>query len=218
MTRAQFLGFGSTAASAFLAGRKPASAQIDSKNLYRFERQEVILPDFAASGFILDIGGGGEGVIGQLKGSQVVAIDINKRELEEAPAGPLKIIMDATDLKFLDNSFETVTAFFSFMYMPHEVREKALREIHRALMPAGKFLLWDPIVPAQPDPAKEIAVFPLLIKLPRTEISTGYGTRFREFARDMPYHIAMAEKAGFATTRNEQCGRTFFVEFRKLSS
>jgi len=31
--------------------------------------------------------------------------------LEEAPAGPLKIVMDATDLKFLDSAFDTATAF-----------------------------------------------------------------------------------------------------------
>ena len=51
-----------------------------------FERQEVAIPDFAADGFILDIGGGGEGVIGQLKGNQVISIDPYKEELENAPS------------------------------------------------------------------------------------------------------------------------------------
>jgi len=45
----------------------------------------------------LDIGGGGEGVIGQMKGKQVIAIDPNRRELEEAADGPLKIVMDARE-------------------------------------------------------------------------------------------------------------------------
>ena len=49
----------------------------------------------------MDIGGGGRGVIGELKGKQVIAIDINKRELEEAPDGPLKVVMDATDYRIL---------------------------------------------------------------------------------------------------------------------
>jgi ubiquinone/menaquinone biosynthesis C-methylase UbiE len=145
----------------------------------------------------------------------VVAIDINRRELEEAPPGPLKIIMDATDLKFLDGSFGTATAFFSFMYMPADVREKALREIWRVLRPRGRFLLWDPIVPAQPDPSKDIAAFPMLIKLPNGEITTGYGTRFREFVRDAAHHISMAEKAGLQVIRKKEHGRTFFVEFCK---
>ncbi len=58
----------------------------------RFERQHVTINDFDADGYILAIGGGGEGTIGRLKGSQVIAIDMSKRELEEAPEGPLKII------------------------------------------------------------------------------------------------------------------------------
>lgn len=37
------------------------------------------------NGSILDIGGGGEGVIGQLYGQQVVAIDKLQEELDEAP-------------------------------------------------------------------------------------------------------------------------------------
>ena len=37
-------------------------------------------------GSILDIGGGGEGVIGRLYGRQVVAIDNRQEELDEAAA------------------------------------------------------------------------------------------------------------------------------------
>ena len=37
-------------------------------------------------GSILDIGGGGEGVIGRLYGRQVVAIDNRQEELDEARA------------------------------------------------------------------------------------------------------------------------------------
>ena len=37
-------------------------------------------------GSILDIGGGGEAVIGQIYGDNVLAIDISQEELDEAPA------------------------------------------------------------------------------------------------------------------------------------
>jgi ubiquinone/menaquinone biosynthesis C-methylase UbiE len=84
---------------------------------YVFDTVELEVKDFESDGFILDIGGGGEGVIGRLKGRDVVAIDIRREELEEAVDGPLKIVMDARDLKFLDGSFNTATAFFSMMYI-----------------------------------------------------------------------------------------------------
>ena len=71
-------------------------------------------------GWVLDIGGGGEGIIGILKGNQVIAIDHRKRELEETTNEALKIVMDARELKFLDESFWTATAFFTFLYVHWE--------------------------------------------------------------------------------------------------
>ena len=93
-------------------------SKISEDRLYFFHRQEVVLEDFDSPGYILDIGGGGEGVIGLLKGGQVIAIDISKRELEQAPDGPLKIVMDAAELKFLDSSFPVATFFYTLMYIP----------------------------------------------------------------------------------------------------
>ena len=66
---------------------------------YQFEQVALEVKDFESEGFVLDIGGGGEGVIGRLKGKDVVAIDIRRDELEEAVEGPLKIVMDARDLE-----------------------------------------------------------------------------------------------------------------------
>ena len=39
------------------------------------------------TGSILDVGGGGEGIIGRLYGEQVIAIDNCQEELDEAPDG-----------------------------------------------------------------------------------------------------------------------------------
>ena len=87
------------------------------KRFFIFPQVEIDIEDFDYEGYILDIGGGGEGVIGQLKDKDVIAVDISKRELEESPDGPLKIVMDARELQFLDESFSTVTAFFALMYV-----------------------------------------------------------------------------------------------------
>ena len=48
------------------------------QDLYFFKKQTVEVGDFHTDGFILDIGGGGEGVIGLLKDKQVLVIDSNK--------------------------------------------------------------------------------------------------------------------------------------------
>ena len=119
----------------------------DPPKMHLFDRQDFEVADFQAVGYILDIGGGGEGIIGQMKPTQVVAVDLSKRELEEAPAGPLKIVMDATDLKFLDASFDTATAFFSLMYMRPEVQQRVFAEVFRVLTRGGRWIIWDAAIP-----------------------------------------------------------------------
>jgi ubiquinone/menaquinone biosynthesis C-methylase UbiE len=192
------------------AGQRPDPARV-----YTYEREELTVPDFEAKGYVLDIGGGGEGVIGKMKPAQVVAIDLIKRELEESPAGPLKIVMDARDLKFLDNSFATATAFFTLMYIKEPDQEKVFREVWRVLQPKGRFLIWDVTLPTRPDPAKDIAVFRFLFKLPYGEVQTGYGTFFPERAHDLEYFTKLAAATGFEVAGKGQSGRTLRLELRK---
>ena len=62
------------------------------------EKHTVEMHPIETDGFILDIGGGGEGIISRLNGRQVVAIDPSSSELEETKNEGLKVVMDATDL------------------------------------------------------------------------------------------------------------------------
>ncbi len=167
---------------------------------------------------ILDLGGGGEGVIGQLKGTQVIAIDQSRRELEEAPRGPLKIVMDALDLQFLDNSFETATAFFSLMYIPGPDQERVLKEAYRVLRPSGQFLIWDRELPARKDEQEEAVAFYLKAVLPDREIETGYGTRWPEKEKDLSHYRKIAEEAGFIIQDQQRFGDLFFLTLRKPGS
>ena len=118
-------------------------SETKNENIFFLKEQEIVVNDFAATGLILDVGGGGEGIIGQLKGNQVVAIDPNKRELEEAADGPLKIVMDANELLFLEDSFQVVTSFFTLMNIKASQHEKVFSEVYRVLRSGGQFLVWD---------------------------------------------------------------------------
>lgn len=188
----------------------------ETDEYYKFEQVKLEVRDFESEGYILDIGGGGEGVIGRLKGKDVIAIDIRKDELEEAVDGPLKIVMDARELKFLDNTFNTATAFFSLMYIKNQAdQQKILEEVYRVLKPGGYFHFWDVDLAERPETDKEIFVVFLQYRVGDEEIGTGYGQKWPEEARGKDYYIALAEAAGFQLISAEQQDHIFYLVFQK---
>ncbi len=92
-------------------------------------------------GSILDIGGGG--FIGRTYGEQVVSIDNSQEELDEAPSGFEKVLMDATDLKYDNGLFDNATFFYTLMYMTASEQAKAISGIVRVLKKGGSLVIWD---------------------------------------------------------------------------
>ena len=100
------------------------------------------------------------------------------------------------------------------MYIDPADHEKVFREIHRVLEPGGQMLVWDVVFPEKRDPAFVNILFPLHAKLPKTEINTGYGARFRE-GQGADHYVGLAEKAGFqVVSRRDEAG-WFFLELKK---
>lgn len=135
----------------------------------------IELHPLKTEGPILDIGGGGEGIIGKLNGKQVIGIDTSEQELKKTQNEALKIVMDATGLKFLSKSFDVCTAFFSLMYIPDEKHGRVFEEVYRVLKDNGKFLLWEVTIPENQGGYDVFAVR-LKARLPKEEVETGYGT------------------------------------------
>lgn len=123
-------------------------------------------------GSILDIGGGGEGVIGQIYGDNVIAIDNQQEELDEAPDCCQKRLMDATNLLFPDESFDHITFFYTLMYMTEEIQITAICEAARVLKINGTMNIWGcDIRNAYPEPF----LVDLDIRSGNNTIHTSYG-------------------------------------------
>lgn len=191
---------------------------ISQDRLFYFETHDVVVSDFEADGYVLDLGGGGEGIIGRLKPDQVVAIDPNERELAEAAAGPLKVVMDARDLRFLEATFSAATSFFTLMYIPGPDHATVFDEVFRVLVPGGSFFIWDASLPLRGDREEDFAVFPLAIKLPSEEVSTGYGTRWPAKVIDLDHYHDAAESSGFEVVAAQTGGRLVKLHLRKPAS
>lgn len=183
---------------------------------YDFPSVPISLEDFAPAGSVLDLGGGGEGVIGQAVGGSVIAIDRWMDELREAPDGFRKVMMDARHLGFPDQRFPTLTAFFSFMYIPKvEDQIAVFTEAGRVLQPGGIFHLWDVRLPETPPEGTDYFVVDLLYRIRGKDTGTGYGMRWPGGRRDAAHYIALAEQAGLACIHSEAMEHCFYLQFQK---
>ena len=184
------------------------------EDIYYFEKETINLSKIDSKGIILDIGGGGEGIIGKLNGKNVISIDKLKEELEETINNSIKIVMDASELKFLDNSIDIVTSFFSFMYIRKIDLNKVFSEIYRVLKNDGKLLIWD-INIKEDYGNKKIIIIPVDIKINRKTIHVDYGVNWKNNSQNKEFFIKNAIEAGFKLNKNNSKDERIELEFIK---
>jgi ubiquinone/menaquinone biosynthesis C-methylase UbiE len=165
-------------------------------------------------GRVLDIGGGGEGVIARAGGARIVAIDKRASEIHEArgkaPNTPW-MVADATALPCESQAFDHATAFFSGMYMPEDVKEKVFRETRRALKDGGEFWIWD----ANMAPKDKVFAIRLKASLPDGHaLNTVYGVKAK--AQSAESICALLQQAGFETEVVSNQKHWFFIRARAM--
>ncbi len=161
-------------------------------------------------GLILDIGGGGEGVISQLYPGQVIAIDNRHDELEEAPSQAVKIVMDARELSFTNSCLDNVTAFYSFMYISKEDHSKVLSEIKRVLKSNGQLHIWDTEI-KEADPF----LADLDICIQDYSIHTTYGIYKDDASQDAEYYKQIISDLGLTFIKETNQSGHFYQCWQK---
>jgi len=169
-----------------------------------------IMIDKTMKGTILDIGGGGEGVMGRIYQSQVTAIDNRQEELDGAPEGFTKLLMDACNLEFEDNLFDNITLFYTLMYIEKEKHHKVIKEAYRVLKNEGSLYIWDTnIIEANPFLVK------LHIEANNSIINTTYGIYKKDPYQDDKYFTSICESAGFRPINKTIDEEQFYLHFKK---
>ncbi|MHA1908663.1 MAG: class I SAM-dependent methyltransferase [Candidatus Thorarchaeota archaeon] len=140
--------------------------------------QKIQLERIDFEGLIIDIGGGGEGLVSRIEGSRVYAVDILMDEIREARIhNPPSnwFAADGTDLPFRSRMFDVATLWFSLGYMKEwTIKKSVLREVHRVLKDNASIS----IKAMKIDCTEEKLVFKVDYSLPDGTLSrTGYGVK-----------------------------------------
>lgn len=177
-------------------------------------KRYIVIPEIPV-GRVLDIGGGGEGVIAQVGGGRVIAIDKYMSEIDEArgkaPAANW-MVADATAMPHPANVIDHATAFFSCMYMPDDVIEKVFRETWRILKTGSEFWIWDiPMTTKSP-----VFAFRLQAEIrANPPIKTIYGVKTKKQSVVTICHQLQA--AGFETKVIADHKTNFFIKAKKTT-
>jgi len=166
-------------------------------------------------GFVVDIGGGGEGTMAKACGREAVCLDISKTEIGEARSrGAVAnwVLCDARSMPFKNGIFDVATFFFSFMYIKtFEKKHAVMAEAKRVLKSDGLLYLWDAVIRERPD----LCVVFVEANLPDEEkIYTGYGVKGKEKEQTLELISKLALEAGFKVTETESHKNWFAACYR----
>lgn len=177
------------------------------------KKMHKIVVETIPEGNIIDIGGGGEGIIAQIGRERVTAIDKHQSEIDEAKHKAPEatwVLADAKDLDYSNDHFDNATSFFSIMYMSNEDKIDVFKEVYRVLKPHGEFWVWDSSI------SKEKGVFLIKIKavLPdKKVVRTGYGVSSKKQSSNSTKETL--ENSGFKVEVVENKKNWYFLKAKK---
>jgi ubiquinone/menaquinone biosynthesis C-methylase UbiE len=165
--------------------------------------QRILLDKLPKNRRILDIGGGGEGLVSRIGGSMVIAVDYRMSEILEARIHnpPVNwIVSDARHLPFCLKSFDMATLWFSLGYMKDwTIKERALSQVFETLRIDGELS----ILASRIDCREEHYIFNALFTLPDgTTVKVGYGVHGNQ-EQTLERVCSLLRKVGFTEIHEE---------------
>ncbi|MHA2338907.1 MAG: class I SAM-dependent methyltransferase [Candidatus Hodarchaeales archaeon] len=193
--------------------KKEKNPEIDMSTVFQPPSQEIIINNIP-EGKIIDIGGGGEGIIAQIGGENVTVIDRSQNEINEAKdkAPDAKwIVADSRDLPQDIGEFDNATAFFSGMYMINNDKKKTFQEIAKILPLGGELWIWDAVISLK----KEKFLIMMNVTLPDKKIiDTGYGVKAK--LQNINEYENLLSSTGFEVIDKDIHEYWLFIKAKKI--
>ncbi len=188
----------------------------ESHNHIETPEQEIALQRLEGDGLILDIGGGGEGLVSRIEGNRVCALDIRLSEIREAQIHGHSsnwFVGDGGSLCFKDEVFDIVTMWFSLGYMSDwNTKSAVLEAAHQVLKKKGRLSILASHIPE----SGASLIFWGKFTLPDGILSkTGYGVRGGQ-NQTLPRILELATKTGFGQHQYEDHNAWFKIDSVKL--
>lgn len=174
--------------------------------------QEISFKRLGGTGPVLDVGGGGEGIVSRIEGSRVCAVDINLNEIREAQiygSSSQWLACSGEFLPFSTAVFETATIWFSLDYMTDwKMKRAVMSEVFRVLRKEGSLSVMSSKIVCH----ESRFVLKLRYALPDGSVyQTGYGVKGNQ-GQTANRISDIAEQIGFQIANKDDNGHWFHIE------
>ncbi|MDD3804310.1 MAG: class I SAM-dependent methyltransferase [bacterium] len=166
-------------------------------------------------GKIIDIGGGGEGIVEKRFKKNVIAVDKSLRELTETENVSLKVASDGGALPFKDNSFDSAAFFFSMMYMPVSMRIRNLAEVNRVLKNNSSLHIFEPRVICRNYKPIHLIKVRMNVKTGGKRVNASYGSVFAKKSQNLSHFTKIGLLTGFSIEQVNDYREWFHIIFSK---
>ena len=183
----------------------------EKQTVFTTDLQEIELSRVSFRGQIIDIGGGGEGLVSRIEGSRVCAVDIRLSEIREAQIHDPKsnwFLCDGRKLCFHNEVFEIATLWFSLGYLKDaHTKQVVLKETFRVLKKGGTISIMGSKIVCSED----VLIFKALFTLPDgTKSQIGYGVKGNQ-GQTSASIISALNSSGFKPTMMEDYDKWFHI-------
>ncbi|MFX1262731.1 MAG: class I SAM-dependent methyltransferase [Promethearchaeota archaeon] len=185
------------------------------ENSFETPVQKIELKQLPREGLIIDIGGGGEGLVSRIETSRVCAVDVNLNKIREAMIyGQVSqwILSDGRMLSVKDERFNVATLWFSLGYVQDwDSKKQVIAEVARVLRRSGQIS----ILGARITYTDSRFVMRALLHFPDGSVSKmSYGMAGTQ-VQDAESVIRLLQETGFSKITFEDSGHWFRIDAQK---